>query len=155
MSRTILIFAIIALYSCNENRVFEDHIDPSGNLEWNRDEVIKFDIEIIDISLKYNQFIAFRYALGYRYPTCEMEILEKRPDGSEETHIIQIKVMDDKGYLGDGSGDIFDIEVPWRKDFSFSTPGTYQYEIKHLMQDEKIHMVMEVGMILDRVKNEK
>lgn len=152
MKKVILVISLgWILGSCNENRVFEEHIDPSGNLEWNRKEVIKFDIEIIDTSIKYTMILALRHATGFRFGKMNVQVSETDPDGNTSLSDFVFLTMDEKGYTGEVSGDIYDLESMWREDHSFSRQGIYHYEIRQTMPDDKIHMVMEVGMIVDKV----
>lgn len=145
----------VSMMSCNENRVFEEHTDPSGNLEWKRDQVIKYDIEIIDTSIKYNIYLALRFANGYAFKICDVEVSETAPDGLRRIEDFRFTTRDEQGYTGDGAGDIFDLESIWRQSYAFPSPGTYHYEIRHIMPDDLIHMVMEVGLIVDKAVGPK
>lgn len=140
--------------ACDENVIYEKHIDPSGNLEWNKDEVVKHDIEIIDTSIKYNIDLALRYAVGYAYTECKVIVAEVSPSGVVSESEFTFKTRDDKGYVGEAGGDIIDLELPWKKEFKYSEKGIYHYEIRQNMQDPKIHMVMEVGMIVEKIPSE-
>ena len=143
-----LSFLLLA-FGCNPNRVYESHQDPPGNLEWIRSDVLSFDIEIIDASIKYDQIITFRHAAGYAFSACSLKIVEKTPSGEKFEHFLTLSTADQDGYLGDCSGDICDLEEIWRDSYTFTESGTYHYDISHEMSDDKIHMVMEVGMALD------
>lgn len=147
---TLLLLALLTL-SCNENRIFDDETDPSGNLEWNRDEVVSFDVEIIDISIKYNLFLTLRHATGFRYRDLAVRVTETAPDGSTQERDFSFNVMNDSGYNGEVSGDIYDLEVLWLENYIFPVPGIYHYELRHVMADDKVHMVMDVGMMVDKV----
>lgn len=149
-SNTILAAFILLMTSCDESIVYEEHTDPPGNLEWNRDDVLSFDIEIIDISIKYDQIIAFRHATGYAFSTCDIIIEETTPSGETNTYDFSTITADRNEYIGEVSGDIYDVEQIWRPAYIFPEKGTYHYEIRHNMTDDKIHMVMEVGMIVKK-----
>lgn len=143
--------AVILISSCNENRIYNEHFDPSGNLEWNRSEIIKHDIEIIDISIKYNLFLTLRFAVGYSFPVCDIIIIETSPSGKVNEYTYRFLTRDEYGYIGDIAGDIIDHEDLWQENIEFEEAGIYQYELSHDMTDDKIHMVMEVGMMVDKV----
>ncbi len=150
---SIILILALGLFSCNENRIYSDHVTPPGELEWNKEDVITFDVKIIDVSSKNDIKLAFRHATGYAYPFCDVVVKETKPSGESTEERYQIRVMDDEGYVGEGAGDIYDIEEIWRSGHVFPEIGTYQYEIRHEMPDDKIHMVMEVGMIIDKSEN--
>jgi gliding motility-associated lipoprotein GldH len=145
-----ILFVLLICISCNENRLYEAHIDPEGELEWNRGDALIFDVEIIDTTIKYNQLISFRHAIGYAYSACSLKIVEKAPDGAIVEYHVTLPIADSEGYKGDCHGDICDLEVSWLEKREFNSTGIYHYEITHEMTEDQIHMVMLVGMILDK-----
>ena len=150
----VILYSATAFFmlACNQNIVYEEHISPPGNLEWKRDDAIKFDIDIVDTSIKYNEYITFRHATGYAFSACSLRIAEKLPNGEELIHHLTLKTADSQGYLSDCSGDICDLEELWREKWKFGMPGTYHYEISHEMTNDKVQMVMDVGMKLEMSK---
>ena len=68
------------------------------------------DIEIIDTSIKYNVYLALRYARGYAFPNCDISISETTPSGKTSTSKHRFTTMDSNGYNGEGAGDIYDLE---------------------------------------------
>ncbi|HAW52070.1 MAG TPA: hypothetical protein DCX54_07065 [Flavobacteriales bacterium] len=147
-------FMLLIIGSCNENRLYDTLIAPPGDLEWNRSDKLSFDIEIIDTSIEYNQFISFRHAVGYAFSACYLKIEETSPDGEITEYHTSVPIADSDGYSGDCHGDICDLEVLWLQNRTFNSPGVYHYQISHEMKQDKIHMVMLVGMILDKVGRE-
>ena len=153
ISISLILVGILTLLSCDGNRIYESHIDPSGHLEWNRGDTLVFDIEIIDTSIKYNQFIDFRHAVGYAFSACSLDIIETDPNGEVVQYGVVLEVADTKSYKGECMGDICDLETTWLENRTFTIPGTYQYKVSHRMTDDLLHMVMEVGMMLDESAN--
>ena len=151
---SLWLLVAVVFVSCNENRVFEQHVDPPGHLQWERKDEIKIDVEIIDTTIKYDQTIAFRHATGYAFTACTLVVKETSPSGELREEQLIIETANSQGYLGDCSGDICDVEYLWQASRKFSETGNYQYHISHAMSDDLIHMVMEVGMILDKVPRE-
>ena len=149
-----IIFSLVFFFiSCNENRLYDSHVAPPGDLEWNRSDELSFDIEIIDTSIKYNQYISFRHAIGYAYSACSLKIIERAPDGAIVEYHTALPIADTDGYKGDCHGDICDLEICWLEKRTFNSTGTYHYEISHEMTEDQIHMVMLVGMMLDKSVN--
>lgn len=153
MKKTTLIIGFLALVSlaCNENRIFESHTDPSGNLEWAREQTVAFSVDIQDASLTYDVLVALRFAQGFAFTSLPVEIKRTAPDGSEEIlrHVFQTRNRNGS-YNGEGAGDIWDLENVLQPGIKFPQAGTYQYEIRHTMDRDLIHMVMEVGLIVDK-----
>lgn len=151
---SLIAASMLFFSSCDESIVYEEHVSPPGNLEWNKADVIKLDVEIVDVSIKYDQIVAFRHATGYAFSTCDVVVDETTPSGETTSYDFSIITADRNEYIGEVSGDIYDVEQIWRPAYSFPEAGTYHYEIRHNMTDDKIHMVMEVGMKVRKKENE-
>ena len=144
--------ATLVLISCNSDRIYEGHVDPPGNLLWAKSDPIMIDIEIVDTSIKYNEYIAFRHATGYSFSACSLKIVESDPDGVVKEYLHTMKTADSQGYLSDCAGDICDLEELWMEERKFGLPGTYRYQISHEMSRDTLHFVMEVGMMVEMAK---
>jgi len=148
----ILPFIALVIISCNENRVYESHIDPSGNLEWKKDQIVEFEVEINDNSIKYNEIVALRYAQGYMFTNLPVEITRIAPDGSEQVtqHNFQVR-KEDGTRNGEPAYDIWDLEEVLHENMTFAQTGVYHYKIRHLHDRDLLHYIMEVGLIIDKV----
>ena len=154
MMKRIFLLPLLAvsMIACNENRIYESHIDPSGNLEWKKDQLVEFEVEIVDNTLHYNEIVALRYAQGYMYTNLPVEIKRIGPDGKEEVfqHNFNVRNTDGKRN-GEPAGDIWDLEEMLHENMQFPQKGTYHYSIRHLHERDLLHFVMEVGIIIDKV----
>jgi gliding motility-associated lipoprotein GldH len=152
-TRTIVFLALLfTAVACNENRIYERHTDPSGNLEWKKDQVVDFTVDIADPSLTYNVIASLRFAQGFAFAELPIEIKRTSPSGEEVTEQFMFHPRNvDGSYNGEGAGDIWDLEVPYQSNMQFPEAGSYTYEIRHLSDRELLHMVMEVGLIVDKV----
>ena len=155
MSKYLFLISCLAFffYACESNKVFEKHTDPSGNLEWTKEEVVEFDVNIEDIDTKYNVILALRYAKGFMYTTLPVEVKRTAPGGEVEVnqHVFNAR-NDDGTYNGEGAGDIWDLEEVYKDSTRFPEKGTYHYEIRQISKVDKLHMVMEVGLIVEKTE---
>lgn len=143
-----LIIMALCTWSCNKNTVYKN-FEKTSNLEWLKGETKEFEIEIVDDTASYDVFITFRYAQGYQFENVIMNVAEKTPV-SEKLIPFNIQIRNKNGtYIGDGSGDIWDIESLLYEGVKLNK-GTYSYKIKHEMPVDKLHMVMSVGMVVKR-----
>lgn len=150
MKRVAFVLIIMALctWSCNKSTVYRN-IEKTNNLEWLKGETQEFEFDIIDDTSTYDVFITFRYAQGYQFEKVIMNVSEKTPI-DEKIIPHNIKVRNKNGsYIGEGSGDIWDIESLLYEDIKLSK-GAYTYKIKHEMPVDKLQMVMSVGMIVKK-----
>lgn len=142
----IISLALVALISCDSNSVYRE-FQETENLEWNKTDIKSFTYTNADDTSSFDVYFAFRYAQGYQFPNALVTITEKSPQG-ETTIPMDFKVRNEDGtYIGDGSGDIWDIEIPIHENVQLDK-GTYSYKIENSMPLDKVHMVMEVGIII-------
>ncbi len=133
----------VSLQSCQNNSIFTEYAK-TENLEWLSSDAKTFTFENTDDSTNVDLLVAFRYAQGFQFNAMQMNLIEKTPVGNF-TYPVSIQIRDNKGaYIGEGSGDIWDIEIPIKQNVKLAK-GTYTFIINHTMPVSKVHMVMEVG----------
>ena len=82
-----------------------------------------------------------------------MKVTETSPVGKEIVKEYDLKVRSDNGnYIGDAGLDIWDSDHLVEAAKMYSETGTYTYRIEHIMPDDPLTLVMEIGMILDKAK---
>ena len=155
MIRFITILAIaISLISCQPpGRIYVDHQDLSPQLEWLRKDVREFDVPIKDINIAYNMSLSFRYVYGYQYQIVKVKVTETSPGGKKTVKEYDLKVREDNGdYIGEAGLDIWDSEHLVEPGKKYDETGSYTYVIEQIMPDDPLNFVMEIGVILDKVK---
>ena len=62
--------------------------------------------------------------------------------------------MDDSNkYIGEGAGDIWDLETKIKENYKFAESGDYKFTISHNMPQDKFINVMEVGLVINVIQN--
>lgn len=140
----ILLF--VGLTSCGKNTVYKEYVDiPSG--VWANDNLLEYTFNIEDASQLYEVDIMLRNASLYPYSNIWIFIHQTAPDGSEVVDTLECVLADKEGkWLGDGMGDLWDNEIPWRLNYSFPQTGEYTYRIEHGMRLEHLPGIMDVGL---------
>lgn len=146
----ILLFSIIVLSSCSNDIHFKE-FKKTDNLEWLQSDAKLVSFENTDDSSYFDLYFGFRYAQGFQYNAINANIKELTPFGNFEIPITAKTINDDGTYIGDGSGDIWDLEIPLRKHIQLAK-GKYSYIISHTMPTNKLQMVMEVGIVIKKCK---
>ncbi len=80
----------------------------------------------------------------------------KYPDGFVSRDTLECILADESGaWLGDGSGDIFDNQILFKKNFKMKQKGNYVFVLEQGMRVENLPMIMDVGIRLEKttVKN--
>ncbi|MCH7535193.1 MAG: hypothetical protein IH948_05525 [Bacteroidetes bacterium] len=155
--RNLLVVAITSfcLLACNENRIYSDNETLSPDYEWKKVDTREFEVPVENIDIAYNLSLSFRFATGFQFPNMKVQVTETSPGGEETINVYDLKIMGEKEYLGDVSGDIWDSEhliVPNKK---YEEKGTYKYKLEHVMPQDPLNFAMEIGVILDKISQEK
>lgn len=146
----LLVSVILGLQSCKNNVVYKEY-KKTENLEWLKSDAKTFTFENTDDSTNVDVIFAFRYAQGFQFNAMLVNFAEHTPIGNF-SYPLSIKIRDEKGaYIGDGSGDIWDIQIPVKQGVKLAK-GTYTFIATPAMPVQKTHMVMEVGCIIKKSK---
>jgi gliding motility-associated lipoprotein GldH len=152
MKKLILIFipVIIVLTSCNPRKIYEKHFD-IDRITWNRFDVKTFKVEIKDISANYAFYAAIRHLTDVPFRFLTIKIIIYTPSG--ERRILEQKILlkdNDGNLLGDGMGDLWDVNHLVRDNFKFTEPGICTVEISSTMSQADLPGIMQVGLIVKK-----
>lgn len=149
--KMILLAAVAALFSACNNYIAED-FKKLDEMEWNRADIKEFIIEIPSDTVTADVLLHVRYASGFAYQNLTLAIEETAPGGQTQIIPATYKLRSDDGkYLGDGSGDIWDIAFPLKHNIKLAR-GTYRYRIGHTMPQDRLLMLMELGITAEQSK---
>ncbi|MFA9371023.1 MAG: gliding motility lipoprotein GldH [Labilibaculum antarcticum] len=140
----------ISAFSCDSNRVYEKYED-IPDFEWNQENILRFEVEIIDTIQAHNVFINLRNSGDYAYSNLWLFVKIISPDNEVEEKKIEINLADDAGdWYGTGFGDIFDLQVPFKQKVVFPKSGKYVFEIGQGMYDLKLQGIVNVGIRIEK-----
>lgn len=148
----LFLLCILLFSSCDSARIFEKNqvIPESG---WAQSNVIKFDVDIKDPATPANFYINVRNADGYPYGNLYLFIKTVFPNGKLSNDTLECVLADDKGkWLGSGIGDIYDNQIPFKRNVRFPLAGTYRFEIEQGMRVETIPLIMDVGLRIEKAE---
>lgn len=147
------VLALLILFaSCDNNRIFEENksIPDTG---WDSSNVVKFDVEIKDPSTPANFYVNVRNADGYPYSNLFLFVKTKFPNGKQSNDTLECQLADEKGkWIGKGIGDIFDNQIPFKRNVRFPLAGTYSFEIMQGMRASNIPLIMDVGLRIEKAE---
>lgn len=147
---TLLLLVLIV--ACDPNRVFDDNKTLSEG-GWDKNDKAKFNVNISDTVSAHNVFINVRNADGYPYSNLYLFIHSKFPDGKIFTDTLECILADQNGkWLGDGLGDIYDNQILFKRNVRFKNSGLYTFELEHAMRLDKLPLIMDVGIRIEKAK---
>ena len=137
----------LLLIACSSDSVFKEY-KKYENLEWPLQDPAVFHYNNKTDSATHNVFLAFRYAQGFAFPKMLVLVTQTSPDGDKTQIPLAFDVKKADGtYIGDASGDIYDIESSIIKQLKMKK-GDYTYSVSYIMPISKLPFVMEVGIIV-------
>lgn len=146
----LFVSGILFFVSCDSQRVFEDNIEIADNL-WNADTIVKLEVDIADTTTPNNFYINVRNAEGYPYSNLYLFIKTRFPNGQQSNDTLECVLADEKGqWLGNGMGDIYDNQIPFKRNVRFPVTGKYTFELQHGMRVKDLPLIMDVGLRIEK-----
>lgn len=141
---------MIMFTSCKKNVVYQENVKIPDNI-WDMNNIAVFKPTIDSINIPYNLNINVRHAHLYPSQNLWLFISTISPSGINQVDTFECLLADDKGkWLGDGAGDIWDVEIPYKQEIAFPEAGEYQIQIQHGMRMEKLPLIMEIGISIEK-----
>jgi len=141
------------LVACNENRLINQYENiPMFN--WEKGYDLSYSLNIEDAAAKYKIMIGLRHISDISFGEILVHLKMTTPSGEEieMPYILEIREKDTGDLKGSAMGDITDIEIPVEKSFTFPEAGQYLFEISQQMGQDAVAGVMEVGLVIDKLK---
>jgi gliding motility-associated lipoprotein GldH len=138
--------------SCDNRRIFDQNtnIPETG---WDSSNVVKFDVDIKDPATAANFYINVRNADGYPYSNLFLFVKTKFPNGKQSNDTLECTLADEKGqWIGKGVGDIYDNQIPFKRNVRFPLAGKYTFEIQQGMRQHTIPLIMDIGLRIEKAE---
>jgi len=151
---SILTGALLIFMSCDSNSVFNEKKDFSEKY-WSFNDPAEFEFEIKDTSQPYNFFLNIRNTSRYQFQNIYLQYYLEDSTGmllAKELKNIQLFNTITGVPLGDGIGDIFDIERVVLEDYSFRNPGMYRLRFDQFMRQDTLPEILSVGLRIEMME---
>lgn len=149
----IIVLSLILFFaSCDSKRIFEENktIEETG---WNINDIKTFEVEIKDPATATNFYINVRNADGYPYSNLFIFVKTIFPNGKMSNDTLECILADEKGkWLGSGIGDIYDNQIPFKRNVRFPLAGKYSFELQHGMRIDNVPLIMDVGLRIENAE---
>jgi gliding motility-associated lipoprotein GldH len=149
--RHLLVFFGLFSASCGPINVFEKNVAiPKHQWESSFRPVITFDIT--DTASLYNVSVVIRHQNAYGYNNIWIRGSVQEPgDTAIKSQQYDLKLANDEtGWLGKGMDDIFEQRVLIQERTRFRKPGEYRFTLEHIMREDPLQHVMNVGLRIER-----
>ncbi|MCD6366586.1 MAG: hypothetical protein J7L46_03500 [Bacteroidales bacterium] len=144
----LLSLALFLLAGCDSSAVFNK--TEKFELNWNAKHIVSLTTEPINPG-KYQTVLVFRYGDGYPFSQLKIHLVTTGNETTFTDSDFMIDVVDKDGdYIGDGLGDIWDLEQSLDT-LTIENPMTIKFQLSQKVIDGNLPMVMEVGMKLKKL----
>lgn len=137
------------LVGCKQNLV--DFSNEVPQRQWFYRNHITANFDVKDSSKTYNIFLKLRHTAEYRYSN--IFVLAHFIDGQKKKTIrYEYKLAEKDGkWLGSGSGNLFNYQLPLKTNYRFQHAGKQTIDIEQNMRDNPLLEVADLGILIEEV----
>lgn len=153
MKQTIIfLFIVIILSGCKNDTVFKEY-RKMDNLTWARFDIQNFEVPV-NKGEALDLYFALRHHTDFPYNYIDVNITLFTPDGEMRSRDYHYRLIDtDLKWKGDGMGELWDIDLPIRKDIKFNKSGICKIRVENKMNRPQIPGIIEIGVIANKSDN--
>lgn len=141
---------LLLLLSCNSNVKFTDSAAMKNNT-WSLFDNPDFSFSVTDTINSTNIFFTIRTGSKYPFRNIYLFVTTSSPDGKSITDTLQYDLADEKGnWYGKGTGDIHELNLPYKTNVFFPLKGTYHVKIQHGMRVGDLQGVYDIGLRVEK-----
>jgi gliding motility-associated lipoprotein GldH len=146
---------MLAVGACNvtDQKMIVDQNNQIDNQNWSYNNKVISDFTIADESALYNLYFNLRVTPDYRYSNIFVLIHQTGPDHKTITTRFEFKLANlDGEWLGQGTGNLYSYQLPFKTRYRFPTKGKYRIQIEQNMRDNPLHEVSDAGLRVEKVQ---
>ena len=152
MNRTAFILFVLMLTTACSMSIYRKFIEIPSAI-WNKNNKIVFKVEIDEPLKNVDVMLAARVDHAYQFRNLKAKVRQTTPAKESKTLNVDMPIKDKTGkHLGSGTANLWDVETKFLEKVDFSEIGTYEFEVQHDMADEKLILVVDVGLIIRESK---
>jgi gliding motility-associated lipoprotein GldH len=138
------------LSSCDKSRIFEENKELE-KFSWTSNNRLLFEFDVKDQSQTCNMYINIRNNSSYPYSNLFLFLDTRYPDGKVSRDTLECLLADEQGnWLGKGSGDVIDNQIPFKRNFRFKQKGRYKFFMEQAMRVSPLEGVIAAGIRIEK-----
>jgi gliding motility-associated lipoprotein GldH len=144
---------LLLVSGCTDPKAVTDQNTEIGNNNWGYSNKIKHTVKIDDENIAYNLYLNLRVTGSYKYSNLFVLISQTNPDKKAAVTRYEFKLANPDGeWLGQGSGNLYSYQVPFRTSYKFPAKGVYTFQVEQNMRDNPLHEVSDVGLRVEKAE---
>lgn len=153
--RHVPVFLFFVLMSaCMPSGRFEHMVSVPGN-QWKKNFNPVFNFTISDTASQYKLYLYFQHTDSYPFSNLWLQMKTTEPGGSTQLSKVEVPLANEEGkWFAKGMNEIREhkSDLTTNGRLHFNRRGNYQVEISQIMRIDPLPEVMNVGLILEKVK---
>jgi gliding motility-associated lipoprotein GldH len=148
MTRFLLIFALIFIFGCNNNIVFEQTKQFEGH-RWNRFDLVETEFDLNDITKLYDLQLVLVNQTTYLYDYLSLNVTLYFPDETMRSRDVEIRLQDKNlNWLGKVNGEMVTTPFSFIKGITFPEKGKVKIRIENKMSRLSLDGIESLGVLL-------
>ena len=149
MKKYILLSLLLLLTACVQDELFSEfHSFP--NAEWNKQQAIRFEAPVYDISVPYTVAIELRHNNQYPFRNVWLFVEYQTPSGSTRADTLGAYLADAYGkWYGKGLS-LYSHSFYYQQNVQYPDTGIYTYTIRHGMRADVLAGVSDIGVCISK-----
>jgi gliding motility-associated lipoprotein GldH len=149
---SFILFALLLLNGCLQQELFEKNIE-IPEFQWKTNFSPEINFTITDTASTYRIFFIIRHTNAYRYNNVWVKLSSAAPgEKNIQTQQFDLPLASPEKWLGTGMDDIFEHRILlYNEPVKFKNFGRYAITITHMMRDNPLLYVMNVGIRLEKI----
>ncbi len=136
---------------CNSDTVLKEY-KKFDDISWNKFDILNFEFPV-EKNEGLDFYFALRHHTDFPYSFIDVNITFYTPDGEIRSRDYHFRLKNtDLKWKGDGMGELWDIELPIRKEMIFNKSGTCKVRIENKMRKAETPGIIEVGLIVKKAE---
>ncbi|MES2425698.1 MAG: gliding motility lipoprotein GldH [Bacteroidota bacterium] len=146
-------FVALSWSGCTDPKAVLDQNIEISNHNWPYTNRVKFIVKIDDERIAYNLLLNLRITGDYKYSNMFVLIRQTSPDKKASATRFEVKLANPDGeWLGQGSGNLYTYQIPFRTNYTFPAKGSYTIEIEQNMRDNPLREVSDIGLRVEKAQ---
>ncbi len=150
---TLVAVCLWLFSSCTQINLFEKVVAIPKS-EWQSSFKPSFTFSISDTTAGYQLFLILRHTDRYNYNNLWINVYRKKPGGQVSKVVYELPLAGKDGWMATGMDDLYEHRIPLaplaNDSFYFDQKGAYTFTIEHIMREDPLQQVMNVGLRIEK-----
>ena len=147
-----LLFILLLLTSCNQDKAYHKLYDDFPNNRWQNNVVKTFEFEATDTAPLYDFVLIFSHVSDYQFNSIPIKIRIVSPSGIAQNLAIDLKIKEDNGKeIADCAGDYCDLKNIFISKMPLEK-GVYKVYVGHSFKGPYLPNVIAIGLDVQKTK---